>query len=176
MIKFEEKSKNDLNDLFKDLKEQIILTMSENKKLLEENEKKYIELKQIQEEIEVVKQRKRNIPSIKTILVNEFAYISFLNFSKTKKNEESCLFFRDVQLYKDSKINANDIFQKYFQKNSPYQLNITNDHIKDVTNKINNPTKDMFNSILAEVENNMLDTYFQFILTDIGDFILNALE
>jgi hypothetical protein len=89
--KLEENTKKDLNDVFFELKEKLIETTSTNKQLFEENEKKYLELKEIEEEIKTIQSSITNntkLLNLNLVLNNPLVYETFLKYCKDNTCEE----------------------------------------------------------------------------------------
>lgn len=74
------------------------------------------------------------------------------------------LFWQDIENYKglqepdELKKKADEIFEIYFQSNSPYQINISASIVEQVQNDLKNPTNDLFTPAQ--------DHIFQMILYD----------
>jgi uncharacterized protein CbrC (UPF0167 family) len=156
--------------------EQNMILKEENKKLEKSIEKSKEELKKLKEEFERIEKRKKESDILKKVLTSEIGYQSFINYAKETNCEDSCYFWKDVELLKIDKITTKELFEKHFTKSN--KLKISNQAIILLKSFLegNQKSKFIFNSIQNDCYDDMKSKAFKkFCESGMGKAIIQSL-
>lgn len=163
--------------------QQIAVLKAENERISAELQETKKENQLLQEEINMLKQTE--LFSVAQILRSPIGYEPFLKFCMKENCEEVCQFWKDAEEYRtmrnsdpeELKKQAKAIYDKYFTEGSDYELNISHEVKSVILRHLENPTRNMFVSVQADMLLLLKENAFKrFCLSDIGKGVIASLS
>lgn len=180
--------KKNMAEGFEDMKKKLKLMMEEDEKKKVELNQLYENLKKVKAESKLLKEelalyRKQGTVSIHQLLRNNQGRQAFLEFCHELKCEENLLFWVEAENYKkekslqDMKDRAKYIYDNFLSVKSSNQLNTSTQSLQYIEKSLNNPDQNLFSELQKEILFLLADNAFKkFCVSGIGKAIIGNLE